>query len=53
VRTGGTAEGAGRVLKSVAERHAISKANHVPLPRPSKANREAVRRRLDVERRSA
>lgn len=40
VRQLGTAEGAARVLKSVAERHGVAAAA-VPLPRPTRAEREA------------
>lgn len=43
VRDLGTAEGACRVIKDVAERHQVSAASRMPLPRPSRANREAAR----------
>lgn len=41
VRTGGTVEGSARVLKSVAERHGVTKAIDTPLPRATRANRQA------------
>jgi post-segregation antitoxin (ccd killing protein) len=41
VRTGGTAEGSARVLKNVAERHGVTRAINTPLPRATRANREA------------
>jgi hypothetical protein len=43
VRTCGTAEGAARVLKETALRHRISDATHLPLPRPTRANRHAAK----------
>jgi hypothetical protein len=41
VRTGGTVEGSARVLKSVAERHGVTRAIDTPLPRATRANRQA------------
>lgn len=41
LRTGGTVEGSARVLKSVAERHGVRKALNTPLPRATRAQREA------------
>lgn len=40
----GTAEGAARVIKDVAGRHQIKAAEQLPLPRPSRAQREASSR---------
>lgn len=39
---GGTTEGTGRVMKDVAERHQISAAGRVPLPRLSRAQRQEL-----------
>lgn len=39
----GTAEGAARIAKEVAERFGITVAARLPLPRPSRANRERAR----------
>jgi hypothetical protein len=39
----GTAEGAARVVKEVARRHQVSRAESTPLPRPSRANRHAAK----------
>lgn len=39
----GTAEGAARIAKDVALRFRISGADHIPLPRPSKANRQRAK----------
>lgn len=41
VRSGGTVEGAARVLKEVAGRHRISEADRIPLPRATRAQRLA------------
>lgn len=40
-RAGGTAEGAARVLKDQGERHQITAATRMPLPRPTRAQRVA------------
>lgn len=40
VHAGGTAEGAARVLKDVAERHGVTEAMRMGLPRPSRASRQ-------------
>jgi hypothetical protein len=40
VARGGTAEGAARIIKEVAGRHRIN-VNHRPLPRPTRAERQA------------
>ena len=37
----GTAEGAARVARDVAVRHGVPRADRIPLPRPSRARREA------------
>jgi hypothetical protein len=39
---GGTAEGAARVAKTVAEGHRVSMAARLPLPRPTRARRAAI-----------
>lgn len=39
VRRGGTAEGAARILRDVAQRHAVTAAFRIPLPRPTRAER--------------
>lgn len=41
VRRGGTAEGAARVLKAVAQRHRVTAATRTPLPRPTRGERTA------------
>lgn len=41
VRRGGTAEGAARILKSVALRHHVTAAARTPLPRPTRGERTA------------
>ena len=41
VDRGGTAEGAARVARDVAVRHGVPRADRIPLPRPSRAMREA------------
>lgn len=38
VQRGGTAEGAARVLRDIAQRHQVSQALRLPLPRPTRAN---------------
>lgn len=43
VRRCGTAEGAARVLRDVGQRWQIGKADTIPLPRPSRSEREAAR----------
>lgn len=48
LRTGGTVEGSARVLKNVAERHGVTRAIETPLPRRTRAQREAW---LKAERR--
>jgi hypothetical protein len=40
---GGTAEGAARIAKDVAVRHHVSCAKNLPLPRPTKAQRQRQR----------
>ena len=46
VDQGGTAEGAGRIAKDVAQRHQVSAARNAPLPRPPASRRGARRREL-------
>lgn len=48
VDRGGTAEGAARVLKQVAVRHAIPGAEN-PLPRPSRRTRERLAEEARLE----
>lgn len=43
VTRGGTAEGAARVLRDVAGRHAITAALRIPLPRPTRGERTAYK----------
>lgn len=43
VAAGGTAEGAARVLKAVAQRHQVSAATRSPLPRATRAERAATK----------
>lgn len=43
VERGGTAEGAARIVKGVADRYRVSVASKLPLPRPSRAEREAAK----------
>lgn len=46
---GGTAEGAARIAKDVGERHQISAAGRLPLPRPSRALRQE-QRVIDIDK---
>lgn len=49
---GGTAEGAARVVKAIAERYRVSLASKLPLPRPTRAARHAYKvREFPMERR--
>ncbi|MFA5711805.1 hypothetical protein, partial [Mycolicibacterium sp.] len=41
MRRGGTVEGACRVLKNIGQRHQVSQADAMPLPRPSRAAQRA------------
>jgi len=43
VDRGGTVEGAARVLKRIAIGHAVSEAEHYPVPRPTRRRREEFR----------
>jgi post-segregation antitoxin (ccd killing protein) len=52
VQTGGTCEGAARVLKDVAGRHQVAKAELLPLPRLSRGQRRHLEDQA-YERRSA
>jgi hypothetical protein len=53
VTRGGTAEGAARVAKSIGERHRVTVATRVPLPRPTRAERHAYKvRDFPLERRA-
>lgn len=39
----GTAEGGARIVKDVARRHHVTRAETIPLPRPSRAGRQAAK----------
>lgn len=43
VQRGGTAEGAARVAKDVAERHQVTAAKNLSLPRPTRAERRTAK----------
>jgi hypothetical protein len=43
-RRAGTAEGAARLVRDIAERHDVTQAYFTSLPRPSRAARDAARR---------
>jgi hypothetical protein len=43
-RRAGTAEGAARLVRDIAERHDVTQADFTALPRPSRAARDAARR---------
>lgn len=49
VNRGGTAEGAGRVLKDLAEGHGVKAASSIPLPRPSRSRRAWIARQREEE----
>lgn len=52
VTRGGTAEGAARIAKNVGERHRVTVAARLPLPRPTRAERHAYKvRDFPLERR--
>lgn len=42
MREGGTVEGSIRVVRDACQRHQVTAASQIPLPRPSRANRAAL-----------